>query len=171
MAGLNGDGAGVGKKKILPDLGEDENPFASGPGGLDDQANHQQIVDARKSKLSVVHQKSKSLMNQLNKIKDDAIHNFSQKDLSEASGEASSGDQRALKFDPSGYSNSFVIASDPKLSEDHKQELTRKQTAGSMIGSFITKKREKRNSMQKIQRARVAEVNSKVEADIDMNAQ
>lgn len=41
-----------------------------------------------------------------------------------------------------------------------------------MIGSFIQKKREKRNSMQKVQRARVAaEVNAKSEADTATNVQ
>ena len=110
-------------------------------------------------------------MNQLNKIRDDAFQNFSQKEMSEMSGEAYSSDPQALKFEPSEYSNSFFVGSDAKLAEDHKQELNRKQTAGSMIGSFITKKREKRNSLQKIQRARAGEVTNKAEADVDANAQ
>ena len=43
VGGQNGSGANnIGKKKILPDMGEDENPFAGGASGNQmDQVNHQ----------------------------------------------------------------------------------------------------------------------------------
>ena len=49
-----------------------------------------------------------------------------------------------------------MVGSDPKLSEDHKQELNRKQKAGGMINSFI--KPNRRFSFPKKNRDRTSEV-------------
>lgn len=69
--------------------------------------------------MSVVQQKSKSIM--------DAIYNInSNKDNQSEPGDEQQPGDRGLQFNPSEYSNSFVVGSDPKLSEDHKQELNRK---------------------------------------------
>lgn len=69
------NGQTISNTKILPSMTEEENPFAS-KGQLSGEQNQSQPADAapRKSKLSVVHQKSKSLMNQLNKFREDALY-------------------------------------------------------------------------------------------------
>lgn len=71
-------------------------------------------------------------------------------------------------FEPSERdSNSFQIGSDPTFADNHKEELNRKQTAGSMI-NFITKK-QKRNSQPKVTRARTGAVSDKVDIEDDAN--
>ena len=73
------NGTMISNTKILPSMTEEENPFAKKQQKAGDpkEVSAMQQIDTgppRKSKLSAVHQKSKSLMSQLNKFKEDALH-------------------------------------------------------------------------------------------------
>lgn len=70
---MDKNGQSIPIQKVLPSMNEDENPFSLRLSKEQEAKEVEQVVAARKSKLSMVQKKSKSLLSQLNKFKQDTL--------------------------------------------------------------------------------------------------